>query len=718
MSSISPIPKSTTSQPAQENIPELKFVKLSAGYIGSVSYGKNGSVDVLKSLNNESQIKIKEHLNEIAELKNEIAELEKQGLTINATTISESNEKIQNLINKIRKICSDKFIPTEKINIEVKKSSVEENLPAGLKQIRGNAFTAHANQEAYQKENVIGKKYIYQGNKKRGVEPGFEAKKNWKASDERKLNNPQHKYYTQANKWIENKLKEEGNNEVKEAANRLGYEPPLTDAQKIDQKVLDNLRQDPEIRSKIKEHFILSNKKFAKTHYVKLDYSPPDASGKVAIPIERAKGPLGPIGKKIHQMGTADTPKEKNLGAVMEAMSNDIFTALDFGGQKLKLVRAQYEDGTPKLLLDGTHVEGPSGEKFATLKGQIVSGKKNGRIEGNQVRVDGKLYPIDTQNLGESKIKALLMGDRDKIGGEGDNLGYVIIKTPEGEKARLMNIDPGKSLEAAPSLSQNQRPVRDESTSFLRHLFNSIFFEIKFFFLGSTDRMTQKNLHSNFAFDQPLSTLKDIAQKGYKNYTIFDDTLLSEKMVGMRKIIDNWDQVNKIIDAYISEFDGSLHPDLNFKEQLIEAKQRLNDRKEYFLDVFKDRINLSGPELDLLDNMEKLTSSTTNHAGKKQGVHLHHLAVIQPTRKEWKMVKANGLYTLSFQGKDEKEFQKVSIQLQRYFEKKGRQFFLPNPITPNKNEIRLTFDEKNFKAFAELLSEKAIAEFKNQPLRP
>ena len=88
------------------------------------------------------------------------------------------------------------------------------------------------------------------------------------------------------------------------------------------------------------------------------------------------------LSKSIHQSSTAGTPSDKNLGAVMEALSMIFSRSLVSEGRKLRLIPGKYQDGTDKLVLDGTHVEGEKGEAFSTLRGQI----KYGRIENNQLR--------------------------------------------------------------------------------------------------------------------------------------------------------------------------------------------------------------------------------------------------------------------------------------------------------------------------------------------
>ena len=55
---------------------------------------------------------------------------------------------------------------------------------------------------------------------------------------------------------------------------------------------------------------------------------------------------------------TGASAKARNEGAVREALANDLMRSLGIQSQKLKLVESVHADGTPKLMLDGTHVDG------------------------------------------------------------------------------------------------------------------------------------------------------------------------------------------------------------------------------------------------------------------------------------------------------------------------------------------------------------------------
>jgi hypothetical protein len=166
------------------------------------------------------------------------------------------------------------------------------------------------------------------------------------------------------------------------------------------------------------DHFLLASwgpsthdRKFAK-HYVKLDYRETDSRGtgaakKFTLPWSNAKSLVLPgiLGKLIHREARYQTPDKINRDAMRESLANDLMRSFGIFAQKLKLVPTEYADGTPKLLLDGTHMSGPNGEKFSDFEGAIKNGPKNGQLvkldgEGNPVKNARGHYEVDTSIRG------------------------------------------------------------------------------------------------------------------------------------------------------------------------------------------------------------------------------------------------------------------------------------------------------------------------------
>jgi hypothetical protein len=510
-------------------------------------------------------------------------------------------------------------------------------------------------------------------------EPEFGKK--WSNKDTAKLNKVGSDYYKCAIEYLETKYQIRENSLLLLSTAQSGKSIPLS-------KIISLIgKEEDDVLQKVKSH-IMGN------------------LWKVYIPTERAVKKFGKVGGKIYQSSTAETAREKNYSAITEALANDIYTALNFGGQKLTLRQSQYESGYPKLLLDGTEVQGSQGEQFSTLEGYI----KKGRLVGNAIHhKDGNIYPVDTKQLASYLIKSLLMGDRDKVGSAGANVGFVI----ENGKAVIMNIDPGKAMPSKPSKGP-------ESVG------------------GKTDLMEFRNLNSDFSFDNTDATFADRRAKGYKNFTIFSDTTLAEKMYGMREVIENWDKVVDIFDKYLKFFDRHDKTDpLDFGKEIEETFVRLRNRKKYFEEVFADRLKMQrlnergvvaqdDEMLEVLDNLEKLTSNT--RAKVREDIPLVHLQVIPSSRKEWEpiLTRQKDFYRTDgfiFTG-TKQEVRSVHERLMRYVGKRlPKGVKVTYKLDPHKDEgfveinikeIRGTRTEYN--KFRNLFSETKIAQHKGQKL--
>ncbi len=674
-----------------------------------VAYADKGVIDYIRNTAKTNKVEHKQIYNEIMDnvLKSSGKKLEFTPANFNAAKIfSDNSEKVGNFIrnelltdpgdgkiNEFRKI-TDEYI--KKNNIPNKNKEAYSNGDV-IDFVKDKAITEkdsnyklhHAilnhilvgSESAPSTETMIGGIYKFVENKRWGVEPGFEAKKVWTENHSEKINNPQHKYYDVANKFIKENYKEE--------ISKFTAENESLSAEEIINHLKNN---NPDVQKGLQKHFYENFKTFQKLHFVKLDYANP-VSGLVSIDPGRAITTAGrvkregfetlaaniekvnfvnKIARDMHVRAVAETPKEKNLGAIKEALANDIFESLGFGGQKLKLVLSQYDDGASKLLLDGTMVEGPNQEKFSTLKGQI----KNGRLENNGITENGVFYPIDPKELAKAKIMTLLMGDRDKIGSEGGNLGYIVV---DG-KAKLMNIDPGKSLEGVPDR-------------------------------GKTDVMTQKNLHSDISFDQPTEKFK------YKNLGIFDDTLLSDKMEGMRTIINSKTEIENVFKSYEKAFDKPGE-DLDFKKDIAKIKMRLFDRIDYFEGVLKERVELMnfdkdlGPKaLDCLGNIEKAFSETIDHVGEgKDKIAFQHLEIKMATRKEFHLVKdkeGEG-FTLSFQGKSQSESVALQRTFKKYLSESSEMQKFTGEIKGNEFKVKIS-DKNELNSFINFFEENRVA---------
>ncbi len=516
-------------------------------------------------------------------------------------------------------------------------------------------------------------KYIVVRDKRWGVEPGYEALEAWQEEHDARLNNPGDAYYRQIqeillqckkrNIPITRKL-------MKEqiiAYNQLRFGPELETNQylkermdvlihAIDKKYLSKINFDKlnknlqstdlstlmrQIVNNIPPFFRMIAKaflhgmdgNFTKLHFIKLDYSISEmwfkVFGKVGVPMSKAKGVtakisfqgqeynIGKATKALHWLGTREHRSDKNWGAIREALANDLFAIRKVKGQELEVILSKYPDNYPHILLDGSEITGPNNEKFYTLEGHLYGGRiaaedTQGKLIINHVKVNGQLYPVDKASLASMKIKTLIAGDRDKIGSNGGNIGFVII---EG-KAVIYNIDPGKSYEDLEGIANTE-------------------------------------IHTDLTFSKPTSA-QEVITGGYKNYTIFDDTPLALKIQGVRDVLATHKACIKKINEYIQVFRSE---DLNYKQELLAIRRSLEQEALKLRETFKERLLLSDTELNFLDNLEKLTSPTRNQVlfsknGKERTIQLDQPEVLSGTRLEWHMEKGPEGVTLSCKVKD------------------------------------------------------------------
>jgi hypothetical protein len=303
---------------------------------------------------------------------------------------------------------------------------------------------------------------------------------------------------------------------------------------------------------------------------------------------------------------------------------------------------------------------------------------------------NGRLVPIDTAAFAKGLAPALLMGDYDKWGSGGDNLLFYVDE--EKNVAVPLNIDPGKALAPSPNFA--------------------------------TDRLKHENMHSNLSFENPTATYLDKRMGGYKNFTLFMDTKLSERMEGIKAILDDekWGRIEKLFDNYIERYGANRDdPDLNFAEDLKELKEVMQDRRAYFKQVFGKRAKLNAEQLDLVDNLEKLTSKTRSSVTvgtkkDKRSIDLVHLEVDPKTRREWNIEKEGNQLFLEYKAPSSDQAHQVMLRLQPYLERQGLN--ASEVVKVHNGNVRISLGDEgrvNWSYFTELFAEDAIREFKGLP---
>ncbi len=342
-------------------------------------------------------------------------------------------------------------------------------------------------------------------------------------------------------------------------------------------------------------------KHFTDRHIVKLDYNESErvftkkaaSAGKFMRP-ERVK-----IGRKmgqVYRLQTATTADKSSAGAVTEALANDLTRIAGVPSQELTIVRGQYSDGHPKLMLQAKFAEG-------------YKDMENGYLR------DGQIVPPDgekVESLGRYKAFFLVTADRDAVGSRGQNKGFV--KGRNNRPGTFFAIDPGHSLEG------NSRFLEvDDNFSFKDTYGFSTKPRFKNFSVFDDD--------TRFAKFQGALDLRALQQSGkadqlfaqYRTaFTLNDDTLSPEER-----------QLRVAINAAIDKKEAE------FKDSLAKILKVADNQFKLYDDLATEGPAFQEKAIETIENLEKLTSPTT-WVSPRGEVPLKHLAVIPETRVAWR----------------------------------------------------------------------------------
>lgn len=430
-----------------------------------------------------------------------------------------------------------------------------------------------------------GEKLVLERLKTRGVEPGFIVRRDWTEEQTREMMT-EGTFLDSAARTVLAKLGKTWPSEDPAALERL------------------KIRHFAEIRDEIvamrkefKDIEGSSIRKLSDRYIVKLDYNESDrrmtvssrgSSGVLHLP-KRVKTDKGALFHTF-RVTTAD---KASCGAVREALANDLTRAMGIPGQELEIVRGEYSDGHPKLMLKAKFAEG-----YRDFDGNFL--------------VDGRVRMPDggqAEDLGKYKAAFLLLADRDAVGSHGQNKGLV--------NGRFFAIDPGHSLEGEGANLQ----VNDDFT----------FVDRKIIDVNKSKR--------------------------FCNFSVFDDSNRSEKLRGWLGIRAQRDRLTAVFTRYLAAFafnpnDGDAEVSLKsaIRQEILSMREEFEANYRKLESVFAPQVELHqavaayfGPGrgvsvanrvIDAVENFERATSPVrkTSTNGK---VRLQHLEVVPGKRKKW-----------------------------------------------------------------------------------
>ena len=293
------------------------------------------------------------------------------------------------------------------------------------------------------------------------------------------------------------------------------------------------------------------------------------------------------------------TAEGASAGAVREALANDITRLLGVPAQELSLVRGEYSDGKPKFMLSA---------KFATGYKDF----ERGFLKDGQAVPDPETGGAPIEPLGKYKALFLALADRDAVGSHGQNKG---VRPDANGILRFFAIDPGHSLEG-----------------------NGKYLEI----------------HDDLSFKD--TSLKRLAQKRFRNFSVFDDDTRFNKFQGVITLreLRTSPRLTKLFNDYRAQFNpneaGISPEEKKLRKTIVDDTYRMEEefctQVDNILKVFKEQLDLydalaskgdafQEKAIETISNLEKLTSPTT---WKSPGgeVELKHLAIESGKRVPWK----------------------------------------------------------------------------------
>ena len=346
-------------------------------------------------------------------------------------------------------------------------------------------------------------------------------------------------------------------------------------------------------------------KHFGERHIMKLDYNEGDRvftkdaahAGSFQRP-ERIIATRKPILGQIYRLQTAHSADSISAGAVTEALANDLTRIAGVPAQELEIVRGEYSDGHPKLMLQAKFADGYKDMEAGFIK-------------------DGRIVPPkgeSAEKLGKYKAFFLLTADRDAVGRRGQNKGFA--------HGKFFAIDPGHSLEG----NSKYLKVSDDLS-----------------FKDTYGKSTKPRFENFSVFDddtffsklEGVVNLRETARKGdFKK--LFDDYRAAfnpnaEGLSDAEKALRT--KICAEINKKETEFNESLKKILDVSVNNLDLYDDLSDHPE----------SVRRGAIENLANLEKLTSATT-WTSKKGKVALEHLEVVPETRVPWKgVLKDDGI---------------------------------------------------------------------------
>lgn len=461
-----------------------------------------------------------------------------------------------------------------------------------------------------------------------------------------------------------------------------------------------------------------------------------------------------------------------NSDAIVETIATKIANIRGFDSQEIEKIKGDYGKGGPPKIgtvvtwsadcKDGTgRLAGGEKNKTNVMvccddeNNHIKVDKNNKMIRpmpdpNNKDKLiyirDGKKVPKSVYDkamavseyrvagLGESLTSFICMGDRDGIGEVGQNKVFKKIDPPQGKfTLQFFGIDFGKAYEKAnPIINPKIGNLQDD------------------FSFNNPENRKERFLNASMLYDNPLrDKMKGIylmaalrnklseeqKQRIVAEYRASGDVAFADKLAGYPKSLEDkykneltgkrtWLEngdlflLKKEENEYRSLADKSKNPDVTEEEQkhylayadrLGEIYKTAKQTDDKVLEIFAKRLALTPSQIDVLDNLEKLTAKKVHILSPDGKVILNHIRVDNKSRTAWQLEpSADGkTFVLSCDSKGSDILSRLKT-IPEIAKEIGLSNTKKDPNDANK--IIITLSKAQFENISKVLTEEKVAE--------
>lgn len=505
----------------------------------------------------------------------------------------------------------------------------------GLSKLETKPIPPRGKNISYPLGTVLGD-YIYINDKPGGVEPGFlgvELNKN---------------FLERVNAEWDIELKNA--KECKDFFSNFFSKQISKEAQEKLEKFIKTIEKEGKsINSKVELMLIKQDYNDSKS-----GVSPPKNRLKQTKAVKSFPGFLQGAVAKIYKIKRKTESSKENTNAILECYANDVARSYGMEVQDQFLIFGTYQNNRPKILTACKWEPAMAMIDEKLLKGSKKESYANYLVSSSGTVNDYYLADKSITNLGECLALFIGQGDRDAFGSSGQNKGR--------KEGRLFGFDFGHAYRESNALLKTlkddfsfEQPDSKYSkfknfsicydTSLSERMAGMFFFykmvdeEVRDKCFNPIEKEKIDNAIAKFCTEIP--GFRERYNKVEANSFANIDRQYQQKFTQLADEESKKAEAVKFTDKAAYKF--HLQKSKEYKEYVasLETVQEIaKETHTKMFNIFKNRMQLSPTELDLLDHLEKFTSKTRLTANsKKDKVVLEHLRILPGERVAWQMEK-------------------------------------------------------------------------------